>query len=113
MNRGVGFLTLNDMQTQMPNMFGVSLKRGDFLKLFKEIDQDKDGLIKYLELEKFFQKDYEFTLKNIEMEKEKINIQYEIFDHVMRVLNQKSLTLSEVFHQIDSNQNGFIECDEF
>jgi hypothetical protein len=38
MNRGVGFLTLQDMQSQMPNLFGVSLKREDFLKLFKEID---------------------------------------------------------------------------
>ena len=103
MNKGVGFLSLQDVQSQMPNLFGVSLKREDFLKLFKEIDQDKDGLIKYVELEGFFNKNYEVTLQNIEHEREKINIQYEIFDHMMRVLNQKSLSLAEVFHQIDSN----------
>ena len=113
MNKGIGFLTLQDMQTQMPNLFGVSLKREEFLKLFKEIDQDKDGLVKYVELEGFFNKDYEITLMNIEHEREKINTQYEIFDHMMRVLNQKSLSLGEVFRQIDTNQNGYIECDEF
>ena len=62
MNKGVGFLTLQDMQSQMPNLFGVSLKREDFLKLFKEIDQDKDGLVKYVELESFFNKNFELTL---------------------------------------------------
>ena len=46
------------MQSQMPNLFGVSLKREEFLKLFKEIDQDKDGLVKYVELEDFFNKNY-------------------------------------------------------
>jgi hypothetical protein len=56
-----------------------------------------------VELEGFFNKNYEVTLQNIEHEREKINIQYEIFDHMMRVLNQKSLSLAEVFHQIDSN----------
>ena len=40
-------------------------------------------------------------------------MQYEIFDHLIKILKQKSLTLSEVFEQIDMNQNGYIECDEF
>ena len=31
----------------------------------------------------------------------------------MKVLHQKSLSLAEVFDQIDTNQNGYIECDEF
>ncbi len=110
---GVGFLTVNDMQVMMPQIYGVSLKREDFLKLFKEIDSDKDGLVKYKEFEEFYQKDYNLTLKMIEKEKEKMNVQYEIFEHLMKVLNQKSLSLAEVFHQIDTNQNGFIECDEF
>jgi Ca2+-binding EF-hand superfamily protein len=98
MNKGVGFLTVQDMQSQMPGLFGVSLKREDFLRLFKEIDSDKDGLVKYKELEEFFKKDYNVTLKNIEEEKHKINTQFEIFDHLMKVLNQKSLSLAEVFH---------------
>ena len=113
MDKGIGFLTVKDIQTQMPILFGISIKRDEFLRLFKEIDTDKDGIVKYKEFEDFYNKDYDMTLKNIEKEKEKISIQYEIFDHLMKVLQQKSLSLSEVFHQIDTNQNGFIECDEF
>ncbi len=69
--------------------------------------------MKYKEFEEFYNKDYIQVMKSIEKEKEKINVQYEIFDHLIKVLNQKSLSLAEVFHQIDTNQNGFIECDEF
>ncbi len=103
MDKGVGFLTVKDIQASLPKLFNISLKREDFLKLFKEIDTDKDGLIKYKEFEDFYNKDYDQTLKNIEKEKEKISVQYEIFDHLIKVLQQKSLTLSEVFHQIDTN----------
>lgn len=113
MDKGVGFMTVKDIQTYMPALYGISLKREEFLRLFKEMDTDKDGLVKYKEFEDFYNKDYEAGLKNIEKEKEKISVQFEIFDHLIKVLQQKSLTLSEVFHQIDTNQNGFIECDEF
>jgi Ca2+-binding EF-hand superfamily protein len=113
MDKGVGFITVKDLIAHMPALFGISLKREEFLKLFKEMDSDKDGLVKYREWEDFHQKDYELSLKNIEKEKEKMSIQYEVFDHLMKVLQQKSLSLAEVFHQIDTNQNGFIECDEF
>jgi Ca2+-binding EF-hand superfamily protein len=113
MDKGVGFLTVKDIISQMPSLFGISLKRDEFLKLFKEMDSDKDGLVKYREFEDFFNKDYELSLKNIQKEQEKVSIQNEIFDHLMKVLQQKSLTLGEVFHQIDTNQNGYIECDEF
>lgn len=109
----MGFLTVRDMQTMMPQIYGVSLKREDFLRLFKEIDSDKDGIVKYSEFEQFYNRDYKEVMRGIEKEKEKMNVQFEIFDHLMKVLNQKSLSLAEVFHQIDTNQNGFIECDEF
>ena len=98
MDRGVGFLTVRDMQTMMPQIYGVSLKREDFLRLFKEIDSDKDGIVKYSEFEDFYNRDYKQVMKTIEKEKEKMNVQYEIFDHLIKVLNQKSLSLAEVFH---------------
>lgn len=47
MDKGVGFLTVKDIIAQMPALFGISLKRDEFLKLFKEIDSDKDGIVKY------------------------------------------------------------------
>ena len=65
MDKGVGFLTVKDIIGQMPSLFGISLKREEFLKLFKEIDSDKDGLVKYQEFEEFYNKDYDVTLKNI------------------------------------------------
>ena len=87
MDRGVGFLTVRDMQTMMPQIYGVSLKREDFLRLFKEIDTDKDGIVKYSEFEDFYNRDYKQVMKAIEKEKEKMNVQYEIFDHLIKVLN--------------------------
>lgn len=113
MEKGIGLLTVKDVISCMPAQFGVSVNREDFLKLFKEMDTDKDGIIKYSEFEEFFNKDYDQVLRNIDKERSQANVQYEIFDHLIKVLNQKSLSLSEVFHQIDTNQNGFIECDEF
>jgi Ca2+-binding EF-hand superfamily protein len=68
MEKGVGFLTIKDIISQMPSLFGISLKRDEFLKLFKEIDSDKDGLVKYKEFEEFYNRDYELSLKNIQRE---------------------------------------------
>jgi Ca2+-binding EF-hand superfamily protein len=35
----------------LPKHFDITLKREEILKLFKEIDNDKDGLIKLREFE--------------------------------------------------------------
>lgn len=39
--------------------------------------------------------------------------QFDIFDHLLKVLRQKGLTLEDMFDQIDMDKNGFIEVDEF
>ena len=39
-------------------------------KLFKEIDQDRDGLVKYKEFEEFLFKDYDKNQKDIEKQKD-------------------------------------------
>ena len=46
LDSGVGFLTFKEFFTGLPTHFGITLRREDCLKLFKEIDVDKDGLIK-------------------------------------------------------------------
>ena len=81
----------------MSHHFDITLKRDELTRLFKEIDADRDGLVKYKEFEAFYQKDYGKRMKEIEKEKDKVNIQFEIFDHLMKVLEQKSLSLMEVF----------------
>lgn len=68
MDKGVGFLTVKDIIAQMPSLFGISLKREEFLKLFKEMDSDKDGIVKYKEFEEFYNHDYELSLRNIQKE---------------------------------------------
>ncbi len=83
------------------------------MRLFKEVDKDKDGIVKYKEFEQYYNQNYDERVKEIEREKNAMNMQYEIFDHLMKVLSQKSLSLVEVFDQIDMDQNGYIECDEF
>lgn len=113
LDSGNGFLTFKEFQKGLPEQFGITLKREDILKLFKEIDTDKDGLIKLHEFEVFYLKNYDDTLKEIEKEREALNIQFDIFEHLIKVLKQKNLTLAEVFDQIDLNKNGFLECDEF
>ena len=39
--------------------------------------------------------------------------QYDIFDHLLKVLKKKGLTLEEMFDQIDLDKNQLIEVDEF
>ena len=41
------------------------------------------------------------------------NTQNEIFDHLIKVLLQRGLTLQDCFDQIDEDKNGYIEVDEF
>mmetsp|Transcript_42491 Transcript_42491/g.65168 ORF Transcript_42491/g.65168 Transcript_42491/m.65168 type:complete len:178 (-) Transcript_42491:5338-5871(-) len=57
--------------------------------------------------------DYERRVQELEMEKERMVTQYDIFDHLLKVLKQKGLTLEEMFDQIDLDKNQFIEVDEF
>ncbi len=39
--------------------------------------------------------------------------QFDIFDHLMKVLTKKGMTLEEMFDQIDIDKNQFIEVGEF
>ena len=38
---------------------------------------------------------------------------YEIFEHLLKVLKRRNITLEEMFDQIDIDKNQFIEVDEF
>lgn len=45
----MGFLTFKDLQNGFSKIFDVSFKRNDLLEIFKEIDSDKDGIVKLKE----------------------------------------------------------------
>lgn len=70
-------------------------------------------MVKYAEFDAFYRMDYEERVQELETEKERMVTQYDIFDHLLKVLKQKGLTLEEMFDQIDLDKNQFIEVDEF
>ena len=70
-------------------------------------------MVKYAEFDAFYRMDYEQRVQELETEKERMVTQYDIFDHLLKVLKQKGLTLEEMFDQIDLDKNQFIEVDEF
>lgn len=67
----------------------------------------------YKEFETFYHKDYRQVLKQLEIEKEQKNTQNEIFDHLIKVLQQRGLTLQDVFEEIDVDKNNYIDLEEF
>lgn len=62
LDSGIGFLILKDFSEGLNKGFGITLKRDEVIKLFKEIDTDKDGLVKYKEFETFMNKNYDKAL---------------------------------------------------
>ncbi len=69
--------------------------------------------MKFGELEAFYQTDYKDKVKALHSERQQIKAQNEIFDHLIKVLKQRGLTLQQVFDQIDDDKNNYIEVDEF
>ena len=108
-----GYLVLRDFHMNFSHLFDLSLKNEEVRALFNEIDSDENGLIKYVEFENFYHVDYIRRLAAIETEKQQSHTMNEIFDHLIKVLKQKGLTLLDCFDQIDDDKNGYIEVDEF
>jgi Ca2+-binding EF-hand superfamily protein len=106
-------LTLRDFHVNFSNFFDLSLKDDVIRNLFVEIDSDQNGILLFKELEDFYKKDYHQCIKALEIEKQQKNTQNEIFDHLIKVLMQRGITLEELFEQIDTDKNGFIDVEEF
>jgi len=52
-------------------------------------------------------------VKGVRKERQDRFAQNEIFDHLIKVLKQRGLTLHQVFEEIDDDRNNYIEVDEF
>lgn len=65
----MGFITHKDLQRGLPKHFDLALKKQDLATLFMEIDQDKDGLIKFKELEDFYNLDFKKRVEELEGER--------------------------------------------
>jgi Ca2+-binding EF-hand superfamily protein len=109
----VGFITQKDVQNGLAKTFSISLRHEELVSFFGELDRDGRAQISYQEWELFCREDYANRVRELETEKERMVTQYDIFDHLLKVLKQKGLTLEEMFEQIDLDKNGFIEVDEF
>ena len=108
-----GFLTLRDFHLSFSRLFDLAVKDDKIRALFNEIDGDGDGIVKFAEFEAFYDENYVKRLAELEREREMKNTQNEIFDHLIKVLLQRGLTLQDCFDQIDEDKNGYIEVDEF
>jgi Ca2+-binding EF-hand superfamily protein len=86
LDSGVGFLTLQDFQASLSRDFDLTLKQQETSTLFLEIDTDGNGIVKYAEFDAFYRMDYEKRVQELEMEKERMVTQYDIFDHLLKVL---------------------------
>lgn len=65
---GFGFLTLRDLQINLSKHFNLSLKALEVRALFQEIDSDDNGIVKFGELEVFYQTDYKERVKALHSE---------------------------------------------
>jgi Ca2+-binding EF-hand superfamily protein len=52
-------------------------------------------------------------MKELEIQREQTNTQNEIFDHMIKILVQRGLSLQDVFNEIDTDKSGFIDVEEF
>jgi Ca2+-binding EF-hand superfamily protein len=89
------------------------LRQDEVSALFVELDSDGNDVVKYAEWDAFYRMDFDQRVRELESEKERLVTQHDIFDHLLKVLKQKRLTLEEMFDQIDLDKNQFIEVDEF
>ena len=48
---------------------------------------------------------YDEKILELEKEKDKMITQYEIFEHLFKVLKRRNITLEEMFDQIDIDKN--------
>lgn len=88
LDTGVGFLTLRDFHAGLSQHFDLTLKQHEMAALFREVDRDGDGIVKFEEFDHFYREDYKQRVQALEQEKERMITQYDIFDHLLKVLRQ-------------------------
>ena len=89
--RGLGFVTLMDLQSGLLRHFQISLPKQKLLLLFKFIDQDEDGIISLKDFTQFY-RDFDLEInKNIRQFSKTADLQYQIFEHMFITLKQRNV----------------------
>ena len=109
----LSFLTLSDLQGGLAQVFELVLPLKRAIKLFRFIDVDSNGLIKLNEFRAFWNFNAVEAMRRIESQRRSEQLQYEVFDHLVKTLKNRGITCAEVFKQIDIDGNGFIDTHEF
>ena len=86
LDSGVGFLTLHDFQAGLSTHFDLTLRQHEVNALFREVDAEGNGHVKYAAFDAFYRLDFHKRVEELEMEKERMVTQYDIFDHLLKVL---------------------------
>jgi Ca2+-binding EF-hand superfamily protein len=86
LDSGVGFLTIRDFQAGLSTHFDLTLRQQEVNALFREIDAEGNGVVKYAAFDAFYRLDFQKRVQELEAEKERMVTQYDIFDHLLKVL---------------------------
>jgi len=112
-HRKVGYLSVACLQSGLPKIFDIHLTREQFLCILKLLDSNDDGVITQAKFYKFYHEIESQLRKAAEgISTTEISLD-EIFSSLLTVMKERNLTLMEIFMQLDSNQNGYINIDEF
>ena len=115
--KGVGFLTGAGLQYVLPEAFKIHLTREQLLVILKYMDKNDDGFVSlnefiwfYNEIENVISQHRKGdsspnTPRDLTME--------DIFESLHTFLNEKNLTLVDVFEQSDLSSKGFLNLEEF
>ena len=77
--------------------FDLTLRHNELITLFLDIDTDGNGIVKYAEFSEFYRTDYDKRVRELEEEKKLMVTHYDVFNHLLKILKQKGLTLEEMF----------------
>ena len=58
-----GFLVIKDFSVALPRHFDIPIEHKNVILLFKQIDTDKDGIVRFAEFETFYSTDFDELIK--------------------------------------------------
>jgi len=89
------------------------ITKEDAALIFNFIDQDKDGRIDYIEFGSFWNEQFNIFDEGVPQDNEVHKLEYEILEHLAKIINNKEQSLWEFYHEIDRDNKGYMTEREF